>query len=308
MLDEAARKALVERLLRQQWSQGSLISWQIDLFLARGDAAWTEAAERAISGGGLTLVFEEKEPGEQMIVVSQQCDIVSIAEPFIEAIPLVVWQEGRGLPVSNSSRYFVVDRDRRLVADASRRLLFEKTLVPDADAQQAWDDESRVRSFAAWCARRYSRVAWADALVATVGAALQGAIERAGKNDSAVLEAVHSWRLHVTGATEGEGWDVWVLVPYDERASSESVDAFVAAVAEEANKAVPDLYEKVLEKARQDNADASLDRYNLAGITAAPTSQVSLKDVLQFKPLNLEHMTYSKEAVVGVEPHEEVVA
>ncbi len=309
MLDDVGRRALVERLKKQGWDQGCLIRWRADLFLASREEALTPEAEATTSGEGhLGLVFEIKKDGARMVIVSQRCDIVGETEPLVEAIPLQIWPDKKALPGLNSSRYFVIDRDRRLVADSTRRLLFEKTLLADEDAEQLCAD-NELGAFTAWCARRYSRVAFPDDFVATVGYALEEALKKRGKKDPDAQKALHSWRVRLAQPADDKPIEVSFLAVFDEeRAGADSVEQLVADVLADAQAAVPKFRTKAVERAKQLNPSATVREHLIATAVPVAMSQVSLRDLRDYPAFNLEHMTYDGDEALGVEPHEEAVA
>lgn len=309
MLDEAQRRALVERLTEEGWDQGSVLDWRIDLYLASRKEPLTAEAEATTQGDGpYALVFQIKKEGSQMVVVSQRCDIVSADEDLIEAIPLVEWPAERDLPGLNSTRYFVFDRDARLVADSTRRLQFEKTLLPTGTPQRLCGDDDALRSFSQWCARRYSRVAFANDFVATVGYALEDALRRQGKKNPEPRKALHSWRVAETQVSAGDPIDVSFLVVYDEEhEAAASVGNFVAAVVEQAQNLLPKYQAKAEERAEALGVKGAVRPHTIAQAVPTAMSQVSLRDLRQWPSFNLEHMTYAGEEIAGVEPLEEAV-
>lgn len=312
MFDEGSLEALVEQLVAQGWDQGCLLPWRHDLFLAQANRTLTKEADRAAAraqpGADRLLVSEEKKQGEMMIVISQLCDIASPAEPMIEALPLVRWDEGRALPFANSARHFTVDEKRRLVADATRKLIFEKTLLADAQAEQLMS-ETRRRSFAAWCARRYSRVAWDNDFVDTVGSALSKAIEQEARTNPDAHAAIYSWRVLVQRRADTARLDAYFLVPFDEKdGAAAKVTDFVAAVSADAKRRLPKTCKQALAKRKDKKESATLQIYRIAATRAEPSNRVSLRALNTFIPFNLEHMTYRGDVIQGAEPHEEATA
>jgi hypothetical protein len=302
-LDEAQARALVDRLLRQGWDQGSHLKERIDLFLASTHLPTTRQGERAAaaaSGAPAALVHEVTAGGPGMIVVSQRCDIVAHPdiEPLCEAVPLISWPAGRQLPMPNSARYFVVNAEARLVADQTRRVLFEKSLLPDRDAVNLLADPSQWRSFRAWCARRYSRVAFPDDFNLTIGRALRRAIERLG-DGRPELQAVHSWRVYLEDS--GGAVDVELLVPFDER-SPAGVVAYVDEVVEKAKGFLPREQQWA---AKRVGSGSHLRSFRIAGHLAVPMNKVSLRDIQESQPINFDDLTYGRGEMRGVEPFEE---
>ena len=310
MLDDAARQALVERLKQHGWDQGSLIDWRVDLYLASTDESLTPEAEATAKGEGpFSLVFEIKKKGSQMVLISQRCDIVNPDEPLVEAIPVQQWPDTKPLPGLNSSRYYVLDADARLIADATRRLVFEKTLLPAEEARQLCANEVERRSFVQWCARRYSRVAFADDFVATVGYALEDALKKEGKKDPEARKALHSWRVAETQSSSADPIDVSFLVVFDEEhGAAKSVPAFVSSVLATAQAQLPKFQEKAVKRLESVGSSASVRKHRIVRAEPVEMSKVSLRDLRAFPSFNLEHMTYDGSEALGVEPHEEALA
>lgn len=307
MLDEAQRQALVKRLEDDGWDQGSVIDWRVDLFLASHQEALTTEAHEATHGQGpFSLIFEIKKKGTQMVLVSQRCDIVSADEPLVEAIPLEKWPPKKELPRLNSSRFYVFDEENRLVANGTRRIQFEKTLLPHAKPEQLCNTDEELRSFAQWCARRYSRVAFANDFVATIGNALEDALRREGKKNPEAREALHSWRVAETQASADAPIDVSFLVVYDEEhPAAQSVPEFVAAVLAKAQELFPKYHEKARNRAEELGRGAdSVREHRIRSAKPIKMSETSLRIVRQFPSFNLDHMTYAGDEILGVEPLE----
>lgn len=303
-MDEATEEALRARILRQGWEQGCALTARTDLFLADLRAPITAEAEAtaAIEGAkGRGVVHFDHQPSAGMVIVSQRCDLVAALddEPLCEAIPLFYVPKDENLPGPNSARRFLIDPDRRLVADQSRRLSFEKTLLPDRDAQQLLTSPAKQQSFRAWSARRASRVPLPDDFNETIGFALSRALE-SGLGKRPELEATFSWR--VLQAEVDEDVDVALLVPYDEgHSAAAGVPVWVAEVAERIRERLP----KAHERARK-HLDV-VRNHTLVGAEAKPSAEVSMRTLIDFPALTLEHLTYQGDEVQGAEPHEEEV-
>ncbi len=295
---------LVERIRRQNWDQGCLLEGRRDLFVADLAQPLTPEAERKaaeVGELGIEVVFEVRE-AEKMIIVSQRCDLVASpdGEPLCEAVPLVAWPDERGLPQANSARRFLIDREQRLVADQSRRFLFEKTLLPDHDAAQLLPDASEWRSFRAWCARRYSRHAFPDDFVETVGRALDWALAKESRKSHGA-EAIHSWRALVDDGTTPVS--VSLLVPYDElHPQAGKAESFVRAVVESARARLPK--ELAAARKRAGSGDA-VREHMIAGFLSRAFDGTSLRDLRDFDSIDFEHLTFAGTEIKGVEPHEE---
>lgn len=303
MVEDAAEQALRARIRKQGWDQGTLLDRRTDLFLADLRTPITAEAEEAAREQGahpLGVVHFQHDPSPGMIIVSQRCDLVAALddEPLCEAIPLLLVPAGESLPGPNSARRFVVDADKRLVADLSRRLSFEKTLLPDRPAQQLLGSPAMKQSFRAWCARRASRIPLPDDFNETVGAALTAALGSAlGKRPE--LDATFSWRV-LQEEVDAENVEVGLLIPYDEKhPAAAGVPAWVAEVAKRIQDRLPKAHERAAGRL------PLVRTHTLADVVALPSKDVSMRTLIDFPAFTLEHLSYRGELVSGAEPHEE---
>jgi hypothetical protein len=303
-VDQAQVEALIGRLHRQGWDQGSHLLDRTDLFLASVRQPTTEEGERIASqsqGSPLSLVHEFVTGGPGMVVVSQRCDIVAHPnkEPLCEAVPLVIWPDTQQLPRPNSSRHFVIDHRQRIVADQTRRLSFEKSLLPDRDARNLLPNQERWRNFRAWCARRYSRVAFPDDFVEVVGSALDAALKRVGEK-CPESEALHSWRVFLE--EQADAVEVALLVPYDELrgVSRAAVKTYVDRVVAQARALLPRMQERAVKRHGE-----QVRRFRLADHVVEAMDTVSLRDIHESEPINFDDLTYTGDEIRGQEPLEE---
>lgn len=150
-MDPGQAEALANRIRSQGWRQGSKLPGRHDLFLANPNRPITEEARRLGDGGATAVVHAEWPDEPAMVVVSQDCDLVADPriEPLVEAIPVVRIGEDDPLPAANSARYFTLDPEKRLVADLTRRLELEKSLLPDRDAEHYFEPGAVAESFRA---------------------------------------------------------------------------------------------------------------------------------------------------------------
>jgi hypothetical protein len=308
---EAELEQLAARIRDQGWDQGCALDVRDRLFLAERSQPITReahAARRADDGTGPFVVHAEVAPDDQYgaVIATQLCDIVAFppTDPLIEALPVIELPDGRQLPHPNSARQFLLDPDRRLVADARFRVSFEKALLPDRPAEQLIANEQRLRSFRAWCARRYSRHPFPDDFVETVGAALEHAWKAPTRRRSDAAQAMHVWRV----VTRGEdGTDVLLLVPFDEkRATKAEIDALLDEVMSLAAKRLPKAVNDARSKAYGRGLDPDTVRSFNVRAVSIPSANLSLKVMRDAPPLNLEHLTYHGDGVWGVEPHIEL--
>lgn len=96
-----------------------------------------------------------------LVVITQNCDIVSVADPEIEALVCHTITDKSRLDSydRNSARYFVVDRDRGLVACVWDRVRFDKRAIRQYSFASWPSGEKRFERFKRWLGRRYTRPA-----------------------------------------------------------------------------------------------------------------------------------------------------
>lgn len=107
---------------------------------------------------------------ESMVIVTQDCDILSRAEPHVEAF---VCSEKppdfcARIIEGNSSRFFLVDQDSHLVAEATRRVIIKKELLEPFEPESWPSHDNHLDRFARWLARRYIRPAYPQVFVEAV--------------------------------------------------------------------------------------------------------------------------------------------
>lgn len=142
------------------WRQGSLFDAS-SLFLA-----WCDIAP---DRDGDKIVLEKREPpvSGRYVVISQDCDIAHgdyDDEPFIEVLQCGIAKETADLAnlERNSPRFFLLDKERRLVALAMHRVQVAKGAVKLL-APEVWPySQERFRNFIRWLGARYTRPAFPD--------------------------------------------------------------------------------------------------------------------------------------------------
>lgn len=305
-MDEAAAKALADRIRANGWRQGSKLPGRHDLFLADLRSPVTEEA-RSFSereGASPSAVVHAERPGEPaMIVVSQHCDLVADPrrEPLVEAIPVVRVAEGDALPAANSSRYFTLDVAERLVADMTRKVQVEKALLPDRDAEHYFDQDGTAERFRAWCARRYSRVPLPDDFNLVVGGSLERAWNKRNRCADPRAKAMHPWRVVMVEG--GDAIDTAFLVPFDEEAADRSrIQSLVDELIADAVDRLPKQREWALERY---GTQLDIRAFEISAAQAMASGEVSLKVLMRYPPLAMEHLTYTGEEIFGLQPSSE---
>jgi len=303
-MDPAASDALVRRIEDHGWDQGCLVPLRHWVFIANADEPTSElgaqvAARQAVDAGPFVAHAESAEQ-VGVIITSQVCDLVAAPElePFCEAMPLVQLPDDQTLPQPNSTRGFVVDVDRRLVVDGTYRLYFEKSLLPDEHATQLLDEE-RKRLFAAWLGRRSSRAAFPNDFVATVGRTIDWVWRKKRFATSSVPRLLYQWRVGIYGAGEDQ---VDIVIPYDERAADEAtVREFVEDFFVEVRQRLGAQAEKAREYEQAQGNGVEIRDYTIANVEVRSARQISMRLMLAMPPFNLEHLTYTANAVIGAE-------
>lgn len=297
--------ALVARLQRQGWAQGCRLPFRRQLLLTDAAAPVSElaAAEIARAGAaqGLTSIFVRPDQQVGSILITQTCDIVAdpAVEPNCEAMPIIELADGVSLPRPNSTRAFLLDAERRLIVDATHRLQFEKSLIPDQDAEQLLVAPGQQRAFAAWLGRRATRAAWPNDFEATVGNALRATMAKKRFADDPVSDHLHLIRVLLAG----DGTDVHLVLPYDELQVGEDEAATFAAdlLAQTSARLLKDT-----KRAREHaTSDQEVRTFTIRALRPVRLDQLTMRAMIAAPPLNLEHLTYTASGISGVEPHVE---
>lgn len=307
-MDSDARAAIARRIDEQGWDQGCFVDLKHWAFIANATAPTSslgaQIAEAEDLHEGAFVAHAEPEEQLGVVVTSQLCDLVAdpYVEPFCDAMPLVRVPEDAPLPHPNSTRAFLVDAAQRIAADGTYRVYFETSLLPDEPTAQLLDDERR-RLFAAWLARRSSRVPFPNDLVATVGRAIDWTWRKKRFAHSKVARATYLWRVGIYGDDEDH---VDFLIPYDERKLGKAdVDAFVDDFFGEVRLRLPLETEKAREYEKTDGTGAEIRGYTVGAAVARSANRVSMRQMLEMPPLNLERLTYASDVVTGAESNVE---
>jgi hypothetical protein len=176
-LDDSVPRTLSvgESLLAAGWRQGRLFRLEGVAFF------WNEVAQ--VEGDThVERRSRELKSNELVVVASQDCDILSSSEKYIEALLVRIKNKprDRGYLASllNSYREIVLDRELGLVADARVRLHIAKELLPKAEFDP-WEMNDEVRAdFVDWLAGRYDRPPVPDAVYEALSRPVRQVIER----------------------------------------------------------------------------------------------------------------------------------
>lgn len=106
---------------------------------------------------------------DKVVIITQDCDISAAAdvEPYVEALVCHHEPDQQRLAgfARTSSRYFVIDYDTGLVANAIKRLFLAKKGLLSLDPTPWPGGQRRLDWFVQWLTRRYDRPAVDDSLV-----------------------------------------------------------------------------------------------------------------------------------------------
>jgi hypothetical protein len=112
--------------------------------------------------------------------------------------------------------------------------------------------------------------------------------------------AVHALRARSRGDY------VDFLIPYDEHAVDQAgATAFVEGFFDEVRSRLPTQIEKAREYETAHGSAAPIRDYIIGQVIARPANRVSLRQLLAMPPLNLDHLTYQSDAIIGAESHVE---
>lgn len=139
---------------------------------------------------------------DRFVVASQTCDIVKSPndEPNIVAMRAFTTDNTAILRAAggNSSRYFLLDPDRSLVADGTVMVLIEKPVLTELTPEPGVIDSATQEHFARWIGHRFSRPAFPDEVVKAVIAPILSNLHEMQKTsdpDLTALDMVKEVRL-----------------------------------------------------------------------------------------------------------------
>src|SRR5579872_5069817 len=204
---------LGELLYKAGWNQGILLPalpysviYKVDEPLSkiaksanknRGVAGSGQKGASAATGlpsGKIGVAFGITRQEDRLVIASQDCDIVRNVneEPNIVAIRAFVTENERILRYANgnSSRYFLLDHNRGLVAESSLMVLIEKPVFLDLKPEPgAFDTATKLR-FARWVAHRFDRFPFPDTVVGAVIKPLLENFSQMQRDNDAELDAL----------------------------------------------------------------------------------------------------------------------
>jgi hypothetical protein len=132
--------------------------------------------------------------GRFLVIASQTCDILKPvdADPTVVALGAFVCEDPKILSeaAGNSVRYFLLDPNRKIVADATVQVVIEKPLLETLECLGGPPTETIRAQFGRWFGRRFSRPALPDDVQKHVVGPIGGAVRRLKGKDSAMGRAL----------------------------------------------------------------------------------------------------------------------
>ncbi len=231
-------------LIDRGWRQGVLFDAPWARF------RWNEAPPLE---GGSPLPGRDERPvkpdREELVLVTQDCDIRSRDEQYVEAM---ICKRDRKLAAKvglNSTRWFVVDEEQTLIASAAYRLPIKKESILSITPRPWPGSPVRLIHFTEWLGRRYDRPAvpdtQRDAYVVPVLWALQKQEAEHPDRAAALTRAVHELRASIPTRQEPPfDIDLIVLVKDDvDPAGADAIGMVEDLVRAELDPALVDLQE-----------------------------------------------------------------
>jgi hypothetical protein len=278
---EAEKRTLGDELLEAGWRQGTLFSAPSAYF------TWN-----ALSDTNLEEVIIQKrkaEPKEKLILISQDCDIKSDVEPYVEAFLCRPEKQKFLSKVGpKSARWFVIDFDTGLVAQAKYRVQFAKPVLKLLTPEPWPGTSERLDQFVRWLARRYDRPALPDVLVEVfqypVEQALARLFEEAPALGVAFNRSVHELRINLP-ASETPPFDLYTVMIVKSEGLTEDeangIDAVTEAIRASLNKEV----------------------VHLDDVRILTEEMISMAEYYATRPVFLEYHTFKGEEIEGARPY-----
>jgi hypothetical protein len=206
-----ADNMLGERLYNSGWHQGVLLPplpWSV---IYRSDEPLSKVAKvaskrhteqkdiTAVTGlplQGISIASGITRKEDYLVIASQDCDIVrSLSEePNIIAVRAFTTENSNILRYadSNSTRYFLLDRSRGLVAESLVMILIEKPVLVNFTPEQGAADDATQERFARWIAHHFDRPAFHDDFVGAVIKPILENLSQMQKDNDPDLDALNN--------------------------------------------------------------------------------------------------------------------
>lgn len=206
MSSDATQLHVGKRLYQAGWRQGAIL--RSAPFKRAYNNDLVEDSESA------TIKQRKLKDQESLVIITQDCDILSKSEPHVEAF--VCSQKPPDfcarIVEGNSSRFFLVNRDDHLVAEATKRLIIKKELLEPFEPDSWPSDDNHLDRFARWLARRYIRPAYPQVFVEAVHDPIRETVEDVPEGIIANFSTiVHEVRISKS-SIQGPPFDVGVTL------------------------------------------------------------------------------------------------
>ncbi len=178
---------LGEQLYHSGWHQGVLLLQFPYSVIYRSDEPVSKIARKAnrhqteqrdiqviadLPFRGIGIASGIVRQGDYLVIVSQDCDLVRNLneDPNIIAMRAFTTSNNDILKYadSNSTRYFLLDRNRGLVAESSFLVLIEKPVLKHFKPEPGVPDSATQERFARWVAHKFDRPAFEDDIVGAI--------------------------------------------------------------------------------------------------------------------------------------------
>ena len=284
---DTGKRSLGEDLFDIGWKQGTL-------FRAPSACFTFNQSSESEQGAQIIRADRPTRPEEKFVLITQDCDFVSSddLELYAEALlckvekPKFVGRIG-----GNSTRWFVIDYHKGLVAYAMYKTQFDKkvlqTLIPEPWPNGA----NRLDEFVRWLARRYDRPAIPDALVAAFQRPLEAKIADLKKDFPDIFatfnRVVSDVRVNLP-AREFPPFDLQlILLIKSDGLSIEELNAI-------------DVFKATLHA----SLDTDLVHLSPDDPRILTEEEISLKEFNASRPIYLGDYTYRGEEIEGARPFE----
>jgi hypothetical protein len=280
----STNRTLGNKLFDLGWRQGTLFSAASACF------TWNRFADSDTN----ELIRGERgiKSKEKFVLITQDCDFVASEddEPYAEAIlckpDSIKFVNGiRG----NSTRWFVIDRETRLVAHAKYRVQFTKQALSKLIPEQWPNGPNRLDEFARWLARRYDRPAIPDPIYEAFQKPLDARLALLKQECPDIFAAfnrvVGDVRVNIPDSEEPPFDLQLILLIKSEGLTDEEANAI-------------DSFGQVVQ------ASLNPDLVHLQPQRTLTEEEVSLKEFYASRPIYLADYTYKGEEIEGALPYE----
>jgi hypothetical protein len=222
------------------------------------------------------------------VIASQSCDIVSNPndEPVILAFRAFTTSKAPVLAsaATNSSRFFLLDEQRNLIADAAISVLIEKPLLAELEPEPGVSDELTRERFARWIAHRFTRPALPDDVVAAVVKPILENLRQMQKDQDPEIATLDTFReLRIARLAGTPPYNVRLLFVMPENEINDGGKALARLV-----------------KRMREWLDPRAAR--ITAWDARDLFHISVGDYIRTDKLYLDHYTYKGRTIRGLTP------